>query len=65
MFLCESCGWAHLCGEGCTERLIDEPSELLVCPVSGRCYERMLVAEHEVRAPGQAKIILILELDSE
>lgn len=42
LFMCESCGWAHLCGDNCPEKLVDAPSQLLVCPVSGHCFERML-----------------------
>jgi len=47
LFLCEGCGWAHVCGDGCTERQVDVESETLVCPVSGRCFSRML-ADWEV-----------------
>lgn len=39
LFMCEHCGWAHLCGEACTERFLDSQAELLVCPVSGRCFD--------------------------
>lgn len=42
VFVCEQCGWAHLCGEGCTERFMDLSSELPVCPISGRCFTRMM-----------------------
>ena len=42
LYMCESCGWAHLCGEGCSEKLVDEVSESLVCPISGRCFDRMI-----------------------
>ena len=42
LYMCESCGWAHLCGDGCPERLVDEVSESLVCPISGRCFDRMI-----------------------
>lgn len=31
-----------MCGEGCSERLVDEVSESLVCPISGRCYDRLI-----------------------
>ncbi len=41
-FVCAGCGWAHVCGEGCGERQIDSRSDLLVCPISGRCFDRLL-----------------------
>lgn len=41
-FVCGGCGWAHVCGQGCTERQIDSRSDLLVCPISGRCFDRLL-----------------------
>lgn len=39
LFMCEKCGWAHLCGETCSERFFDAQGEVLVCPVSGRCFD--------------------------
>ncbi len=42
VFVCEQCGWAHLCGDACTERFMDLSSELPVCPISGRCFTRMM-----------------------
>ncbi|KAK9916678.1 hypothetical protein WJX75_005692 [Coccomyxa subellipsoidea] len=49
VFVCEQCGWAHLCGEGCTERFMDLSSELPVCPISGRCFTRMMTWAEEAR----------------
>ena len=48
-FVCGACGWAHECGEGCRERQIDARSDLLVCPISGRCFTRLLT-NREVRS---------------
>lgn len=45
LFMCEQCGWAHLCGDACTERFMDLSSELPVCPISGRCFTRMMTWE--------------------
>ena len=42
IFVCERCGAAHFCGDACTERLLDRCSELPVCPISGRCFSRMI-----------------------
>lgn len=47
VFVCERSGWAHVCDEGCRERVVDHSSDLLVCPVSGRCFDRMLSAHEE------------------
>lgn len=46
-FLCEGCGWAHVCDNLCSERLVQRGSDLPVCPISGRCFERMM-SEWEV-----------------
>lgn len=55
LYMCESCGWAHLCGDGCSERLVDEVSQSLVCPISGRCYDR-LINDAEVKDANPADI---------
>ncbi|EIE26420.1 hypothetical protein COCSUDRAFT_39523 [Coccomyxa subellipsoidea C-169] len=49
VFVCEQCGWAHLCGDACTERFMDLSSELPVCPISGRCFTRMMTWAEEAR----------------
>lgn len=46
-FLCDHCGWAHVCDPTCSERLVPRGSDLPVCPISGRCFERMM-SEEEV-----------------
>ncbi|KAK9841807.1 hypothetical protein WJX81_004277 [Elliptochloris bilobata] len=43
VYLCERCGWAHICGDACTEDATSGASELRVCPISGRCFEKMVV----------------------
>lgn len=48
MFLCERCGWAHLCDDACKERIVDAATDMLVCPISGFCSGRVLT-EDEVR----------------
>ena len=42
VFACEKCGLAHVCGDGCTERVLDRSCDLPVCPISGRCFSRMV-----------------------
>lgn len=43
VFVCEQCGWAHLCGDACTERVMDASSDFMpVCPISGRAFPRMM-----------------------
>lgn len=43
LYMCEGCGWAHQCGDSCPEKLVDEVSQSLVCPISGRCFDRMML----------------------
>jgi len=43
--ICQRSGWAHVCEDTCPER-IPSPSGMMVCPISGRCFE-MLVEEEE------------------
>ena len=33
---------AHVCGDACTERVLDRSCDLPVCPISGRCFSRMV-----------------------
>lgn len=49
VFLCERCGWAHVCDDACRERMVDAVTGTLVCPISGFCTGRLLT-EEEVRA---------------
>ena len=48
VFLCEGCGWAHTCDEGCRERIVVDVAGVgagdLVCPISGYCSGRLLSA---------------------
>lgn len=46
--MCEASGWAHICDEGCREKVVDSASGLMVCPISGRSFDR-LMTEREVR----------------
>jgi hypothetical protein len=48
VFLCERCGWAHLCDDTCKERIVDAATDMLVCPISGFCSGRVLT-EDEVQ----------------
>ena len=47
LWICEACGFVHACGpEACRERLVDPASELLVCGITGQCFQQML-SEYE------------------
>ncbi len=50
VYLCERCGWAHVCGDACVEDATGGASELRVCPISGRCFEKLVVEWGEARA---------------
>jgi uncharacterized membrane protein YgcG len=50
---CNICGNLHLCREElCRERQLDRSSKLLVCPISGRCFNRMLTEREEEEEGG-------------
>ncbi|CAK9204284.1 unnamed protein product [Sphagnum troendelagicum] len=55
VFLCEKTGRAHICDDSCREIVLDPSNELLVCTVSGRCFDRWLTpAEEDDAEPQQA-----------
>ncbi|GBG88284.1 hypothetical protein CBR_g46850 [Chara braunii] len=47
VFLCEKTGKAHVCDDTCREQILDPSCQLLVCAVSGRCFDRWLTPEEE------------------
>ncbi|KAH7281168.1 hypothetical protein KP509_36G033500 [Ceratopteris richardii] len=47
VFLCEKTGRAHVCDDACRETVLDPSNDLLVCTISGRCFDRWLSAEEE------------------
>ncbi|KAH7427800.1 hypothetical protein KP509_10G060600 [Ceratopteris richardii] len=47
VFLCEKTGRAHVCDETCREAVLDPSNDLLVCVISGRCFDHWLTAEEE------------------
>jgi len=46
-FLCEKTGRVHVCDDTCREIVLDTSSGLLVCTVSGRCFDRWLSPSEE------------------
>ncbi|XP_050235178.1 F-box protein SKIP31 isoform X2 [Mercurialis annua] len=42
VFVCEKTGNVHVCGDTCRDVIINPVNELLVCTVSGRCFDRLL-----------------------
>eukprot|EP00270_Netrium_digitus_P019681 TRINITY_DN7824_c0_g2_i1.p1 TRINITY_DN7824_c0_g2~~TRINITY_DN7824_c0_g2_i1.p1 ORF type:complete len:230 (-),score=69.99 TRINITY_DN7824_c0_g2_i1:311-910(-) len=48
VFLCERTGKAHVCDDGCKETVLDADTQLLVCSVSGRCFDRWLTPQEEM-----------------
>ncbi|KNA24988.1 hypothetical protein SOVF_010630 [Spinacia oleracea] len=42
VFICEKTGNVHVCDDTCKEAIADPANELLVCTVSGRCFDRLL-----------------------
>lgn len=52
VFLCEKTGRAHVCDDTCRETILDPSNDLLVCTISGRCFDRWLSAEEEEAVSG-------------
>ncbi|KAJ8774064.1 hypothetical protein K2173_009495 [Erythroxylum novogranatense] len=42
VFICEKTGNVHVCDDTCREVIMDPANELLVCTISGRCFDRLL-----------------------
>eukprot|EP00891_Asterochloris_glomerata_P002363 jgi/Astpho2/2363/Aster-x0528 len=51
--MCKQCGWAHVCGPNCTERIMDTVTGLPVCPISGTCFDQMMTAWEEEDGRGE------------
>ncbi|KAL8499553.1 hypothetical protein ACS0TY_022485 [Phlomoides rotata] len=43
VFVCEKTGNVHVCDDTCKEVIMDPTNELLVCTISGRCFDRILL----------------------
>ncbi|XP_062229795.1 F-box protein SKIP31-like isoform X3 [Phragmites australis] len=46
-YICEKTGCVHVCDEACREFILDQSSGLLLCTISGHCFERWLCPEDE------------------
>ncbi|KAI4314613.1 hypothetical protein L6164_027501 [Bauhinia variegata] len=42
VFICEKTGQVHVCDDTCREVIMDPNTELLVCTISGHCFDRLL-----------------------
>jgi hypothetical protein len=42
VFVCEKTGHVHVCDDTCKEVILDPTNELLVCTISGHCFDRLL-----------------------
>ncbi|KAH6790985.1 hypothetical protein C2S51_005991 [Perilla frutescens var. frutescens] len=42
VFVCEKTGNVHVCDDTCKDVIMDPTNELLVCTISGRCFDRLL-----------------------
>ncbi|KAA3460392.1 F-box protein SKIP31 [Gossypium australe] len=42
VFVCEKTGQVHVCDDTCREVILDPNNELLVCTISGHCFDRLL-----------------------
>ncbi|KAM0915269.1 hypothetical protein ACQ4PT_010939 [Festuca glaucescens] len=46
-YICEKTGCVHVCDDACREFVLDQSSGLLVCTISGHCFERFLCPDDE------------------
>ncbi|XBI40100.1 hypothetical protein VPH35_124749 [Triticum aestivum] len=46
-YICEKTGRVHVCDDACREFVLDQASGLLVCTISGHCFERFLCPDDE------------------
>ncbi|CAN6206722.1 unnamed protein product [Urochloa humidicola] len=46
-YICEKTGRVHVCDEACREFVLDQRSGLLLCTISGHCFERWLCPDDE------------------
>lgn len=44
VFICEKTGLVHVCDDACREIVMDPTDEILVCKISGHCFDRLLSA---------------------
>lgn len=47
VWLCDRSGFLHHCTELCGEREVDPSGDDLICPISGRCFQRWLTPAEE------------------
>ena len=38
-FLCNRCGWMHVCDVNCSERVLQRGADLPACPISGCTFD--------------------------
>ncbi|KAL6533675.1 hypothetical protein OROHE_013508 [Orobanche hederae] len=59
VFVCEKTGNVHVCDDACKEIVMDPADELLVCTISGRCFDRLLSSdEMEPDAGNSSKLVV-------
>ncbi|KAH7519147.1 F-box protein SKIP31 [Ziziphus jujuba] len=57
VFVCEKTGHVHVCDDTCREAVMDPTNGLLVCTISGHCFDRLLSpAEMEQDAEQQGGV---------
>eukprot|EP00262_Sarcandra_glabra_P002545 TRINITY_DN12935_c0_g1_i1.p1 TRINITY_DN12935_c0_g1~~TRINITY_DN12935_c0_g1_i1.p1 ORF type:complete len:339 (-),score=49.70 TRINITY_DN12935_c0_g1_i1:79-984(-) len=47
VYLCEKTGCVHVCDDTCRETVLDPSNGLLVCTISGHCFDRWLLPSEE------------------
>ncbi|KAL6348339.1 hypothetical protein AAG906_005640 [Vitis piasezkii] len=47
VFVCEKTGRVHVCDDTCREVVMDTANDIVVCTISGHCFDRLLVSDEE------------------
>ncbi|KAK8510095.1 hypothetical protein V6N13_103694 [Hibiscus sabdariffa] len=55
VFVCEKTGKVHVCDDACREVILDPNSELLVCTISGHCFDRLLSPSEMEQQQGEGE----------
>ncbi|XP_043696912.1 F-box protein SKIP31 [Telopea speciosissima] len=64
VFVCEKTGRVHVCDDTCREVILDPTSQLLVCTISGHCFDRMLSPaemEPDAESRNSNRVVLLMK----
>ncbi|KMZ62045.1 F-box protein SKIP31 [Zostera marina] len=56
VFLCEKTGSVHVCDDTCREVIFDPVDDIMVCTISGHCFDRLICTDEELDDEQQAGV---------